>query len=1421
MMTQKSMQMKKLFIATAITFSAFLTFGQNCNQNEAISDFNKAQELDDAEAGPLFEKSATMFKCCKQYDNYLIASYQSAIAYMNTGKAEQAQKLLVSAIEDTRGLTDSTADVNMLIYHALGEICSDKKDGNGAIAYFDKALAILGDDDSEELAVCLFNIGNAYEMVSDYGRAVGSHRKSIAVKERLEIADSNAYYQSYSVLGEIYQLAGNADSSTFFYGKARNFADLNDSESMAYIKFKDGLTAYKNKDFTTAEFVFSEAKSICEIANLKNDVYVSICLYLGLIYEQQGDAKMAVVLLNNALQTNPEKNDTYHNILLALGRLEQDGNKAKTMLEEVTRDAESAELKSLAQIGLAQRFELENNFSKASDLYKQVAENAENQPSISAQAICGLGNIHLAQNDFEHAIAEYSNALSTIDDNDKELKASIQQMLGDCYFRQDILDKALAFYTDAHSTLKGLYGPKHLKTLTAEENIATIYMAKEEYEKASDIYGRSLSAKKQVFAEDDIQLFDLYRNYAHTLNCLANYQDAETLYQKALQIVANNAIAESKLDVFYNNHGLYCKQIGDYKQALSDMEKSLTIKQKLYGENDIRYANTLNNIGTIQTRLGNFNKADKYYNQAEQIITSVSGDKSLAICEVYINKGNLYNHLGQNTLALDYYNKALDIKAGNGQAEDKNLAPIYNNVGAVYQNIEDYRLAQFFFKKSLDIYVKYNGEDSQETAEAYNNLANVMLNTGKTNEAIGYYKKAYFIYSDITGVNPTLIGNTTNNIATAYLQTERYDSAQFFYNQSIDIYKKVFDNKHPYLALIYNSMGDINIKTGKYADAIEYYGKALDANHENFNHNTDSLPDKNGCFDQNIILNTLLSRASAYTQQYLQDRKTANLTYALNHFVLCDELIANLRRSALTKTDKLNLGNIAVKCYEGALEICTELLNSQLSANQRASYEKLAFAYIEKSKSNSLLESMAGQDAMKLANIPAELQERENQLSADVMYYEKQLAENPKTASQIRVSLLNANKAYYTFIKKLESDYPDYRQLKLADNSVELAELQKQIKDGTQLRMYMLGQELVYIVCITNSRFEINTAPMCKNLADTVRLYRNSMTQSSQKALIDFSRLSKSLYKTLFPDSIADDIKTLVVVPDGALNQIPFESLNAGNVGSSTDYVNFDFLIKKYSVSYAYSATLYYRDIARDKGKNSAGWLGMAPVFTKGKYQGIELNSKFGKKDKTYNDLQLVNDDKLSALASSEGEVRSIYTMFNNQSIKSQAYLWGCANKQNFCNDSIVKVKYIHLATHGFVNSENPELSGIQLSPMVGDAQNGVLYSNDVYAMKLNCDLLVLSACETGLGKIMKGEGIVGLSRAFLYAGASNLMVSLWKVSDNSTSKLMVEFYRQMLDKNNAGLTYAELLQKAKQLLLLDKVYSRPYFWAPFIVIGD
>lgn len=1417
--------MNKILPILIFSIAPLLVFSQTCNEKEAIKNFTAAQETDDSESAVLFEKAAEGFKCCKQFDNYLISAYQSGIAYFNIGNLDKAQTVLEQSLQDTKGLTDSTSEVNMLIYHTLGEVYYGIKNAERSVFYYQKAVGILGTDDSEELAICLFNMGNSYEMLSLYADAIGCHRKSIEMKRRLEIADSSDYYQAYSTLADIYQSVGKTDSSDYFYRMAGQFTDTNDSESAAFIKFKEAQKNYDEKNLKVAEALFDETRNICEIANLRNDVFVGSCLYLGLIYESDGNQKKAASMLAKAAEYQKEKNDTYYNILLAQGRIEKADNQSKAIekLNKVVAESKNSELVNLARIELAKIYEA-GNPTQAKQLYNQVMASVDStsQTIIYVQALCGLASIESQEGKGDKAISSLLRAKKTLGGKDPEFEANIYEQIGNEYFKQGNNEKALMNYREAASILSKTFGKGSVKAMSAEENVATVLMDDEKFAEAAAKYELSLAIKSKALGEYNPQLIDLYSNYGNALCNMRSYEKAGDVYEKCLQIIEKENIADTRLDVFYNNYGLYCKTIGDYKSALTYTEKSLNAKQKIYGKESAKYASTLNNLGTIYDKLGNFNKSAECFEQAELIMAQAASGNVEAISEIYINKGNLYNRLGQNELALTYYNKALEVKTEKNNASDKKLAPIYNNIGTVSQNIEDYRLAQYYFKKSLDITLKYGGSGTQEAAEAYNNLGNVMLKTGKIRDAISNYLKASSIYNKIPAVNPVLIGNTNNNIATAYQQLNQLDSAQFYYHKSADLYKNVFGDKHPHLALIYNNIGNIDLKLEKYADALADYSRAIESNHESFNSKTDSLPSQSGYYDQNTFVNSLLLRASALSTKFISSRDVADLKYAFKHYQFCDEIIVNMRRSALTKTDKLELGKLASKCYEGALEVCAELLNSKLTDRQRRYYQEQAFSFIEKGKSNSLLESMAGQDAMQLANIPTDVQQKENQLSADVLYYEQMLAEKPKNAAQVRDSLLNANRKHDAFVKKLEKEYPEYHQLKYADNVVSLNELQQKLQPGTQLRMYMLGNDAVYAVLITNSQFDIVMSPASQNISDTVRQYRNSMIQSSQKATMDFSVLSRRFYKMLFADTPADDVTRLVVVPDGVLNQIPFESLLTNDIqGSVYNYQDYDFLIKKYAVSYAYSATLYYRDITRKKDNGTNGWFGLAPVFTQGKYSGVVLDSRIKKHERTFTDIQVVSNNKLEPLPSSEPEVRNIFSMFVKAGQPARACLWGSANRQNFNSDSVSRYRYIHLATHGFVNSENPELSGVQLSQLRGDNSDGVLYSGDVYGLKLNCDLLILSACETGLGKIMKGEGIVGLSRAFIYAGSRNLLVSLWKVADNSTSQMMVEFYRQLLLKENSGLNYAEILQKAKQMLILDKNYSRPYYWAPFILIGD
>ena len=190
-------------------------------------------------------------------------------------------------------------------------------------------------------------------------------------------------------------------------------------------------------------------------------------------------------------------------------------------------------------------------------------------------------------------------------------------------------------------------------------------------------------------------------------------------------------------------------------------------------------------------------------------------------------------------------------------------------------------------------------------------------------------------------------------------------------------------------------------------------------------------------------------------------------------------------------------------------------------------------------------------------------------------------------------------------------------------------------------------------------------------------------------------------------------------------------------------------------------------------------------------------------------------------------EVKQIDSIFNEKKIPTSLYTYKKADKAILFSDSLRNYRFIHLATHGNVNEENPDLSQIFLTN--ADGSTGSLFASDIYALQIGAELVMMSACETGLGKTSKGEGIVGLTRAWLYAGADNLTVSLWQVSDEATNKLATNFYRNNLESlqtttsQNSSfqkIDYSTSLQKAKLSLLESKKFSAPYYWAAFILIG-
>jgi CHAT domain-containing protein len=259
------------------------------------------------------------------------------------------------------------------------------------------------------------------------------------------------------------------------------------------------------------------------------------------------------------------------------------------------------------------------------------------------------------------------------------------------------------------------------------------------------------------------------------------------------------------------------------------------------------------------------------------------------------------------------------------------------------------------------------------------------------------------------------------------------------------------------------------------------------------------------------------------------------------------------------------------------------------------------------------------------------------------------------------------------------------------------------------------------------------------------------------------------------------------------LGIIPFETLLSKSVDADdSDYKELPYLLKKYSVRYEFSAGLLLQKSKDQQTQTVPSIFLCAPV-------------NFDEKD------------NLSGLPGTESEVKEIAALFTSKNFSNALYLHKNANEIVIKSGKLKDFKLLHFATHGIVDENSPELSRVFLQSS-NEGEDGNLFAGEIYNLELNANLVTLSACQTGLGKISKGEGVIGLSRALIYAGAKNVMVSFWSVADNSTSELMQNFYKLVLENNTDP--YSENLRRAKLNLMKKGEYSAPYYWAPFILIG-
>ncbi len=899
-------------------------------------------------------------------------------------------------------------------------------------------------------------------------------------------------------------------------------------------------------------------------------------------------------------------------------------------------------------------------------------------------------------------------------------------------------------------------------------------------------------------------LFDKYGQVYTELNKI---DSAKKYYFKALEISkAVNGEMSPQTAGIYGNLGNMYASVGNYEQAKYFLKLSEKIYEKTLGENSPELALTLSNLANIYKNTGNYDEALEIMKRASRLIAKFYGENSYEYAKALINIGNIYIEKEEYELALEYVTNAMDIIINIFGSQSTEVAETYYILGLIYTERQQYDKAIQFYIAALNIYKTVLPPNHPTIIGLYNNIAVVYRSLGNYETANEYY---HYSLNALKKNNPNdyRIPIIYTNIAAIYYTNGQTDSAVYYYNLAINHFLKIYNIHNPNLIKPFINLGYVYMKKGDYRKALEYFQKSIVANCPSYNdYNYFDNPPITEFYSGVKLLEALSNKAAAFIKLYRETDSIEYLHLAYNTSLIADTLANELRQTIITEKDKLMLNSTTIKIYENAIFLAREL--AKLYPSQKQEYLNKAFYFGERNKAGLLVEAMNAAKAQKIAGIPDSLIQKEKMLREAIAYYENQLSKLQEYSKEsfYRQQLFKYKTMYRQLIHYFEQNYPKYYKIKYSPNFVRIEKLQTVLKPEQAIISYFYGNENLYIFVITRDTFYIAIS-RSSNVADTVtKMYKNIKVNSNQ-GIANYASAAFQLFKMIFPDYLPPQIKHLIIIPDDILNIVPFEALlqNDNLPADPYNFADYPFLIKSFAISYSYSSylfyTLHYGNIPAVKGFD---FLGIAPGF---------INTT----------TRTINGITLSPLPGSIEEVKTIATDFTDNGFYSKILIDSAATETNFKHLDLTNYKIIHISTHGLIYSDHPEWSALAFYKETAP-DDGFLYVGEIYNLKINSSLVTLSACETGLGKISRGEGVIGLSRAFFYAGAQNMIISLWQVSDLATRDLMIQFYGDLLkqyDYINENTRYYKALQQAKLQMINSDKWGHPYFWSSFILIGE
>jgi CHAT domain-containing protein/Tfp pilus assembly protein PilF len=915
------------------------------------------------------------------------------------------------------------------------------------------------------------------------------------------------------------------------------------------------------------------------------------------------------------------------------------------------------------------------------------------------------------------------------------------------------------------------------------------------------------------------------------------------------------------VQLFWSWASAYAKR-GDPSRAEYCYMSALADSQRLGAEN-LLTAFTLNMLGNLAYHRGELDLAEQDYRQALSLEQHLA-PASLSLAKSLNGLGNVAQVQGDLTKAEEYHLRGLDIRE-RLVPHGIDVASSLNNLGNVAESRGDLEKSEDYHRRALAIREKII-PGSMDHAASLLNLGAIAADRADLESAESFLRRALAIAQRLEPGGPA-VAAIFNDLAFIAVDRDTLFEAAFYNRKALEIEEKLAPGGLDVAQSLHN-LGDVAQRQGNLAEAEQYQGRALAiqdrlapeslaaaATLENLA--SVARDQKNLPRAEEYYRKALAIRDRLAPNSKIQARNLAGLASVLRAEARLDEsskLFEQALEAFENQTAHLGGSDEAhfrfraqhVKYYREYVDLLLDLRQPEL-----------ALDVLERSRARTLLEMLS----------EAEIDIR-NGVDPSLLQRERMIQRTIERASDRRIRLLSDKhtkdqladlngeldeliKQYQEVQAEIRFNSPKYAAL-MQPQPTNVKQIQQQLLDSdTLLLEYMLGDNRSYLWVVSQNSLATFQLPGRREIEDLSRRLFTSWTARSHapqnesplqrrmrlaRADTDALRISAALSQmVLGPAKAALDRKRLLIVGDGALLYVPFPALPVPGREPGVP------MVQHYEISSLPSASILsvLQDEEHNRARAPKSVIVLAdPVFEESdprvelarnkasssihseRHNSFSPSLASDRLLRSMNDIGLETDGTLhlQRLPFTRQEAEAILSATPpGQGLKALDFE---ATRALAASSGLARYKVVHFATHGVIDSENPQLSGLVFSMVdkQGRPQDGFLELQDIYNLSLPVDLVVLSACETGLGKQIDGEGLVGLTRGFMYAGASRVVASLWKVSDAATAKLMAYFYEAMEQR---GMAPAAALRFAQMQMLKEKRWPAAYYWAAFQIQGE